>query len=122
MIDQNRASFYLASSRPFADGNARSNAAIYDVDIFSVQRTSFCNPRASTETDPEQSAIAQHLLRDILELPIGRDILELPIGAYTDVDRSEERMEKVALLVADKRLQECLQEHTATMLGSRTPD
>ena len=38
--------------------NARSNTAIDGVDIFSIQRASFRNPRASVETDPEQSVIA----------------------------------------------------------------
>ena len=54
------------------------------------------------------SALVQRLLRDILGLSTKVSI---------SVDSLEERIEKVALLIVDKLIQECLQEHTATLLG-----
>ncbi len=74
---------------------------------FTEQEIDLLRQRALAH-DEGTNAIAQRLLRDILGLST---------NTYTDVDSLEERMEKVALLVVDKRLQECLQEHIATMLG-----
>lgn len=74
---------------------------------FSDQEIDLLRQRAQAQ-DESTSAIAQRLLRGILGVST---------DAYTDVDNLEERMKAIALLVVDKRIQECLQEHTATMLG-----
>ena len=74
---------------------------------FSDQEIELLRQRAQTHEE-STSAIAQRLLRDILGLST---------EVFTSVDSLEERMEKVALLIVDKRIQECLQEHTVTMLG-----
>ena len=74
---------------------------------FTEQEIDLLRQRAQTH-DESTSAIAQRLLRDILGLST---------EVFTTVDSLEERMEAIALLIVDKRIQECLQEHTATMLG-----
>jgi hypothetical protein len=74
---------------------------------FTEQEIELLRQRAQTH-DESTSAIAQRLLRDILGLST---------EVFTTVDSLEKRIEKVALLIVDKRLQECLQEHIATMLG-----
>jgi hypothetical protein len=74
---------------------------------FTEQEIGLLRQRALAH-DESTNAIAQRLLRDILGLST---------EVFTTIDSLEERMKKVALLIVDKRIQECLQEHTATMLG-----
>ncbi|MBA2750395.1 MAG: hypothetical protein H0U45_17115 [Tatlockia sp.] len=74
---------------------------------FTEQEIDLLRQRAQTH-DESTSAIAQRLLRDILGLST---------EVFTTVDSLEERIEKVALLIVDKRIQECLQQYTVTMLG-----
>lgn len=82
---------------------------------FSEQEIELLRQQADSP-DESTNAIAQRLLRGMLGLSTetftGVDALSERLQAIVDA-----RIEAIALPAVDKRIQECLQEQTATLLG-----